>query len=546
MSSAAVPTALSGNSEQNDGTSNNAMLLSLASVAENEQDLPSQKEMTMDQSAPDFAATAERSKHGEPQQDDEQTNDEPPLPTRSSNKNKQRIIPDKTMPLNSIRNCVCKNKLCRKIMTRWAHLKEHDRVGYLHVPEKIIQVTDTLTARHVNAFRQGLYKYLSKETFDTEETNRQICETDGDEETAETSSKKLKQLKDERIAYCHFHPKVIEHLLKDKEKYIKKRFRWRISCALGEEIGLKPDDMCPDPNEDDAMNYFALPNYSLNAAMADVLKAEEVYEARIRKIQSSQVKLTKSISANPQKYALEIHNLREENARLMAEVKVLKSKLKQEHGARCKAEEKKHSVDRKLTKTKCRLEKIVEAKKAPVPKGRPPKKTLEQYDEKELSQQTPVVPMFSQQLIPQVQVNRNSPYVAAHLPPVIHQNVIPQHIQQIPNRDAMGQQTQPSPNIEQYVHPNSTLLNETYPSDLTTHDDKWEYRFRQLAEYRARFMCTNVPRNWAKNKALGKWVSYAIDATVLVFRMIPYYAFYVSLSILPRLTISVKQIERVD
>jgi hypothetical protein len=345
------------------------------------------------------------------------------------------------------------------------------------MPLETTKAKDTPNARHVTAFREGVFRYLYGGDGGEAVAAGGDCLTESTDEQQSTkeaaeqpSSKQLP--KDQRVAFCHFHPKVMEQLLKEKEQCMLKQHRWRISKALGEEIGLQPQDMCPDTNSNDEPTYFALPNYPLDKAMADLETAEQTHAQRLIESQKSQSKLAKSIIANPHQYAAEIQDLRQENNRLSAEIQQLKSKLKNEHTARCKVEQKNQSLDRKLTKIKNRLEKAVESKKTAVRRGRPPR-----------TEETETIP----------QPPFNAELLGNYIP--IMPGLLP-----TPGAGA----------------PTNILNERNYPNALTTHDEKWEYRYRQLMEYRANFHNCDVPRHWKTNKPLGKWVGLFIFSSVVI------------------------------
>ena len=426
-------------------------------------------------------------------------------PTNSNSRPMKRSKNEIKHPRVKLRHCMCPNpKECRAIMTRWLAIKENERVEYLHVPLEISRGKETANARHVMAFREGVFRYLygekikhetgvasdeipAKEETLGQESMQQQEETAAATEvvtaaattttTTTNDANKLKEAtdspsiqlpKDQRIAFCHFHPKVIEQLLKEKEQSMFKRHRWRIPLSLGEEIGLhQPQDLCPDPDSNDETTYFALPNYSLQSAMADIETAEEAYTQRVNKSKKSQSKLAKLISGNPHQYALELHELRLENARLSAEVRELKSRLKSEHGIRCKIEQKNQSMDKKLTQTKHRLEKVAESKKTIVKRGRPPKIDTD----------------VTKNLFMNIDLNNSLSFLPGWADPT-----------NVGDNDTIGQQM-------------PSLLNEdNYPNMLTTHEEKWEYRYQQLLKYKAAYGNCDVPRYWKTNKSLGKWV----------------------------------------
>ena len=356
-------------------------------------------------------------------------------------------------------------------------------MGYLHLPWEG-KGKDTPNARHVAAFREGVLRYLRDGEVEQETDRDEIDECVNDklrpnqqelaaaaaanqtkqsehtttttESTPNKEQTKPKQ-SDNRIAFCHFHPKLIEQLLKEKGQYMLKRYRWRISIPLAQEIGLDIHaDKCPDPDENGQPTCYALPNYPLQKALSDIEAAEQAYALKVQECKSTQTKLAQQIISNPYKYALEISTLREANSRLMAEVQELKSRLKSEHAARHKIQQKNESMDRRLVKTQHRLEKVVEAKKAVVPRGRPPKTdSVQQY---------PTIPGL---VMPTTMGGRVQVQIA-------------------------------QPGLLEQVN---------FPSRLTSHDEKWEFRYSQLMEYRNRFGSCDVPRKWKVNKSLGKWVS---------------------------------------
>eukprot|EP00956_Cyclotella_meneghiniana_P015181 scaffold23035_cov73-Cyclotella_meneghiniana.AAC.7 len=355
-------------------------------------------------------------------------------------------------------------------MTRWLRINEDKHVGYLHMPGEVSKANDTPNARHITAFRDGVMRYLytrkgsasDKNDIDSDPKAPAQEEVAHQSKYNDVTDDPANQLpKDQRISYCHFHPLTLEKILKEKDAYMLKRYRWRISTNLGEVIGLKPQDLCPDPDLNGEMTYFALPNYPLEAAMADVEAAELNYARRFDENKKSQNKLASKIAGNPRKYALEIHDLRETKSRLEAEVQELKSKLKHEQGIRCKIEQKNKIIDKRLTNTKHQLKKVTESKKIMKARGRPPKKEAESNKE---GQQFNA----SENSLPEMQMY--------------------------------------SPELQMPQAQSTRFLNEiNYPKDISTHEDKWKFRFQQLIEYQSKFGNCDVPRGWGINKSLGKW-----------------------------------------
>lgn len=382
---------------------------------------------------------------------------------RSKHENNLPDIP-KTQ-LHKIRHCMCQNPgVCRQIMTRWLRINGDKNVGYLHMPGEVSKANDTPNARHITAFRQGVMRYLYTGKVSVGDSNG--IGTDPTKIPEEKDVTDPKQLpKDQRISYCHFHPLTLEKMLKEKDAYMLKRYRWRISTNLGEEIGLQPQDLCPDPDLNGEMNYFALPNYPLEAAMADVEEAEQNYARQVDTNKKSQTKLALKVAGNPRKYALEIHDLREVKSRLEAEVQELKSKLKHEQGVRYKIEQKNKVIDKRLTNTKHQLKKVNESNKIMKAKGRPPKKEDQPKQEGQQSNASEItLPAMSELMYPSV--------------------------------------------LQMSQASSTSFLKEMkYPKDVSTHDDKWKFRFQQLIEYQSKFGNCDVPRGWNINKSLGKWVS---------------------------------------
>ncbi|KAL3797957.1 hypothetical protein HJC23_013195 [Cyclotella cryptica] len=424
---------------------------------------------------------------------------EQPRETIQRSKVKKREVLQLGKPLTGkIRHCMCRqpNK-CREIMTRWCRIKEDNgRVGYLNLPLEVTKAKDTLNARHVIAFRRGVMRYLYGEdaTDVAVDTSGSLPPLPGEENEDDLDQESLTQdedidkftkhclPKDKRIAFCHFHPKVVTLLLKEKEQCMFKRYKWRIPIALGEEIGLLPQDICPDPDANGEPSYFALPNYSLESAVADVAKAEQSYADRLDVFKISHTRLAERIAAHPSKYAMEIVDLREQNTLLTSQVQELKSKLKTEQALRMKAEIKIQAMENRLSKTKHRLQKVVETKKHAVPRGRPPKLNTAEPNP---SEQQFMTQQFMDQPLP-------PPFDMENTIPILPEWAIP------PNNNAIDP---PLPQLQGYNH-----ISQYNPTMLTTHDEKWEFRFQQLLEYHAQFGNCNVPRKWEVNKSLGKWV----------------------------------------
>jgi hypothetical protein len=193
---------------------------------------------------------------------------------------------------------------------------------------------------------------------------------------------------------------------------------------------------------------------------------------------------------------MEIEDLREQNTLLTAQVQELKSRLKNEQAMRMKAELKMHNMGVRLNKTKHRLEKVVETRKNAVPRGRPPKIIIAEpnpADQQFLTQQ------FMDQPLP-------PPFDMESTIPALPEWVIP------PN-NAIDPLLPPLHGCNQISQYNPTML--------TTHDEKWEFRFQQLLEYQAQFGNCNVPRKWEVNRSLGKWVSACVSVCFTYARSLP-------------------------
>jgi len=178
------------------------------------------------------------------------------------------------------------------------------------------------------------------------------------ERTISNGSKEVtttKLVKMERISMVHFHPDVIPYLVQDKESRGNKLNKWRIPIDLGKKTGLNEEDKCPTPDSNDVSSFFVLPNYSLEDAIADVERAETEYKQKFKQFAADNERITTEMAADPYKYVLEIHDLKQQNANLIKENKELKDKMKREKSQQNAMEKKSKQLQNDLEKMARRL-----------------------------------------------------------------------------------------------------------------------------------------------------------------------------------------------
>eukprot|EP01082_Thalassiosira_pseudonana_P002133 g1941.t1 g1941 contig11:398941-400188(+) len=292
-------------------------------------------------------------------------------------------------PYGQIRHCMClQPRACRAIMQRWCRIKEGEgRVGYVNVPEAAKKAKHTANARHAGAFRRGVFRYMygedyvvDEETGDDNNNNNNLnekpetaTETDAAATDATTPSKRVRS-KDYRISYAHFHPDIVKLLVQEKDENKQRIYKWRVPIEVGNRIGFTSLDLCPDPDQNKQPSYFAMPNYSIENAEADIARAEEQFNSRLDTFKKEHVETTISIASNPSMSAMEMQYLREKNKALTEELQQTKSNYKSEHAARVKAEEKNIRLEQQIEKMKRRLDqKKQEDTKPKAKRGRPKK-----------------------------------------------------------------------------------------------------------------------------------------------------------------------------
>ena len=144
---------------------------------------------------------------------------------------------------------------------------------------------------------------------------------------------------DLRVAYVHFHPDIVDDLAEQAGKKIGTQ-KWRVPLDVGKKIGLTDVDLCSEPGPNGETSFFALPNYSMEDAAADVEKAERIYHLKIINFHRENQELIKDVATDPLRYALEIEELKCKNAALMKENVDLRAIVRAEEKRKRKLEEK--------------------------------------------------------------------------------------------------------------------------------------------------------------------------------------------------------------
>jgi hypothetical protein len=224
---------------------------------------------------------------------------------------------------------------------------EDMKVGVAHVPDKPQQANDGGKAEGEEAVAAAVEAWLRDEgmistltTMNEEEVA--IDETAKSEEIGVDASidnnddqkgKKDTRRKIERVAMIHFHPSIHPYLPVEGPKgglTGNKSDMWRVPLDVGRAIGYTDEYRCPEPDSIGAHSFFAVPNYDLQSAIADVANAEKLYKDRIKKIKAEDKALMKLATKNPKKLVKRMQDVRMENMQLERDTAELREFLKVE------------------------------------------------------------------------------------------------------------------------------------------------------------------------------------------------------------------------
>ena len=239
-------------------------------------------------------------------------------------------------------------------MWRWARLKEGKIVNYIHLPHSF--TAETETGRHITAYRQAVFRHLGYDP-DNQKVSRILTRKTTAHEVATLS-------KSERLALIHFHPDMHPYILEEMESQGKRKVnKYRIPMEVGRRLGLAGDDKCPTNDTNGVPSFFALPNYTLEEAAADLDRAEEAYKAKYRNLQAENEQLYADMTRDPSKYVMELHDLKQQNAYLQNVNNELNDRLKRENIAKAAIEKKTVRLQKGLEKMARRLDKWESTKK---------------------------------------------------------------------------------------------------------------------------------------------------------------------------------------
>ena len=254
---------------------------------------------------------------------------------------------DGMTPHGRIGCCMCSRpEVCRQLTYRWARLREANYVHCVRVPSSASRSTPI--GRHVNAYRDAILRCL----YGGGTIERTVTKHFGVTVTTDKFGAK------EQVSMVHFHPDLIPHLLREKDSRKRKLDKFQVPHALGEKIGLREEDRAPEPtrDEDGLPSFFALPTYSLDAATADVAKAETAYEEKARRWLEENSGTVKQMKADPTKHLLEIYDQKEQIASLQKENRDLKERMKSKSSQQFATEDKCERLLKALEKMARRLD----------------------------------------------------------------------------------------------------------------------------------------------------------------------------------------------
>lgn len=234
---------------------------------------------------------------------------------------------------------------------RWARLQEGKYINYVNLPTT--HTPGTIIGKHVTSYRQAVLRNLGYMDSEEGQTITRIKHLGKkNQQTTE------KMNKEERIAFVHFHPDVIPFILEEHQTQgMNKINKFRIPMELGRRTGLKAEDKCPVKDSNDVPSFYALPNYSLDLAHADVTRAEEQYRQSFKAQLVENAKIASEMQADPSKYIMELHDLKQRNSILMSQNEQLVDKLKREQHAKAAIEKKNGQLQKGLEKMTRRVQK---------------------------------------------------------------------------------------------------------------------------------------------------------------------------------------------
>jgi hypothetical protein len=168
------------------------------------------------------------------------------------------------------------------------------------------------------------------ETAKSEEDGVDTSMIDNDDEQ---KGNKDTRRKIERVAMVNFHPSIHPYLPVEGPKgglTGKKSDMWRVPLDVGRAIGYTDEYLCPEPDSIGALSFFAVPNYDLQSAIADVAHAEKLFKERMKKMKVEDKALMKLATKNPTKLVKRMQDVRMENMQLERENAELRELLKVE------------------------------------------------------------------------------------------------------------------------------------------------------------------------------------------------------------------------
>ena len=179
-------------------------------------------------------------------------------------------------PFGRIRSCMCAAPhVCRDIAWRWARLRRGRYINFLLVPGR--SAKSTPTAAHVNAYRSCVFRGLGfgDDCGDGGRVERTIMNR-----SRTRGETVVGRLREERLSVLHYHPDVIPYVVESMEgRAVAKTEKWRVPLDVGGRVGYGEEDLCPAADSQGRETYFAVPNYPLERALADVEAAEARWSA---------------------------------------------------------------------------------------------------------------------------------------------------------------------------------------------------------------------------------------------------------------------------
>jgi len=121
---------------------------------------------------------------------------------------------------------------------------------------------------------------------------------------------------------------------------------------------MTEEDLCPNTDSNGVRTYFVVPNYSLESALADVVRAEGRYEERTRRMRTEDVILMREATVDPGGVVAHVHGMRRVNALLTAKNAELRERLVLEEATRSVMAARASRLQRDIEKMARRLERL--------------------------------------------------------------------------------------------------------------------------------------------------------------------------------------------